>query len=49
MSKFKTQIGESYGADFEEKTWTFLMPDNFEVKSGVFALVPIEEYNKLIS
>jgi len=46
---FPVQFGKSAGADFEERTWTFEMPDNFEVVAGDFAIVPIDTYNKLIT
>lgn len=43
-----TQFGESLTGDFEERTWTFEMPEDFSVKAGEFAIVPIAEYNALI-
>lgn len=42
------QFGESLTGDFEERTWTFEMPEDFSVKAGEFAIVPIAEYNALI-
>lgn len=47
MQNFKTQIEESLTADFQEKTWTFEMPEDFKIKAGKFAIVPIEDYNNL--
>ncbi len=43
-----TQIGESLMGDFEENTWTFEMKGDYKVSAGKFAIVPIEEYNRLI-
>jgi len=43
-----TQFGESLTGDFEERTWTFEMPEDFTVKSGEFAIVPKAEYEALI-
>jgi hypothetical protein len=42
------QFGESLTGDFEERTWTFEMPEDFSVKAGEFAIVPIDEYKQLI-
>jgi hypothetical protein len=42
----RIQTGRSAEADFEEKTWTFEMPDGYSVCAGKFAIVPIDEYNK---
>ena len=50
MSKIKevsTQIGTSMFSDFEENTWTFLMPDNFQVWAGQFAIVDKQVYDKM--
>lgn len=44
-----TQFGAAYGADFEENTWTFLMPDDFKVWAGLFAIVDRPVYNELIA
>lgn len=49
MEIMKTQIGISAGADFEEKSWTFLMPEDFEVRAGQFAIVDKRLYDELIS
>ena len=38
--EFPTQFGIAQTADFEERTWTFLMPEGFYVASGEFAIVP---------
>lgn len=47
MSILKTQIGTALTADFEEQTWTFEMPENYEVSAGYFAIVPKDKYDKL--
>ncbi len=44
----KTQFGESLTGDFEERTWTFEMPEDFTLKFGEFAIVPKAEYDALI-
>jgi hypothetical protein len=44
-----TQFGTAYGADFEENTWTFLMPDNFKVWAGEFAIVDKTVYEKMLA
>ena len=44
----KTQIGDSATADFEDNTWTFEMPKEFRIAAGKFAIVPMEEYERLI-
>ena len=48
MSILKTQFGTAITADFEELTWTFEMPKEYEVSAGKFAIVPKEKYDKLI-
>ena len=48
MSILKTQFGTAVTADFEELTWTFEMPKEYEVSAGEFAIVPKEKYDKLI-
>lgn len=48
MSKLKTQFGTALTADFQENTWTFLMPDNFKVSAGEFAILPKDKYNELL-
>ena len=39
MYTLKTQIGKSHSADFEDRTWTFLMPEGFHVAVGEFVIV----------
>ena len=46
--KRETYIGELISADFEEKTMEFEIQSDFIVQKGKCAIVPIEEYNKLI-
>lgn len=48
MSKLKTQFGTAITADFEEKTWTFEMDENFKVTAGEFAIVDKILYDQLI-
>ena len=48
MIEVKTQFGTAMSADFEENTWTFLMPEKFEVRAGQFALVDRQLYDKMI-
>lgn len=43
-----TQFGESLTGDFEEKTWTFEMPEDFTLKAGEFAIVPKAEYEAMV-
>lgn len=38
------QFGTSAEADFEQNTWTFEMPETFEVYAGEFAIVDKEQY-----
>lgn len=38
------QIGQSFSADFEDKTWTFELEDNFEVSAGMFAIEPVDKW-----
>lgn len=49
MENITTQFGESLMADFEENTWTFELPEGFKVKAGSFAIVPEDQYEKLIT
>jgi hypothetical protein len=52
MSKIKevsTQIATSMTADFNENTWTFLMPENYKVWAGQFAIVDKQVYDKMKS
>ena len=48
MTKLKTQIGDSLTSDFKDNTWTFEMPDNFNISAGEFAIIPKEKYDRLI-
>jgi hypothetical protein len=48
MSLLKAQFGTAVTADFEELTWTFEMPETFEVSAGEFAIVPKHKYDLLI-
>jgi hypothetical protein len=48
MSLLKTQFGTALTADFQESTWTFEMPEDYEVTAGEFAIVPKEKYDLLI-
>lgn len=43
-----TQFGISATADFEENTWTFVMPNKYAVCAGEFALVDKELYDALM-
>ena len=52
MSKIKevsTQIATSMTADFDENTWTFLMPENYKVWAGQFVIVDKLVYDKMKS
>lgn len=49
MSKLKTQIGESLTGDFEENTWTFEMPKDFKVTAGMFAIIPEDKFERLLT
>lgn len=49
MSKLKTQFGTAITANFEENTWTFEMRGEFNVSAGVFAIIPEEKYQKLLT
>lgn len=48
MKEVDTQIARSLESDFENNTWTFLMPDGFQVWAGEFAIVDKQVYDKLI-
>lgn len=39
----KTQIGKSITGNLHESTWTFEV-ENLELRSGQFAIVPIDKY-----
>ena len=38
----EVQYGISFEADFDAKTWTFQMPNNYKVWAGTFAIIPKE-------
>ena len=44
----KTQFGEVVTGDFEDNTITFEIEGAMTVQAGKYAIVPIEEYEKLI-
>lgn len=48
MTTIETQIGIAHSADFGENTWTFLMPENYRVVSGQFAIVDKQVYDEMI-
>ena len=48
MRKVKTQFGKSMEADFEKGTWTFVMPEKYEVWAGSFAIVDKQVYDEII-
>lgn len=43
-----TQIGTAATADFEESTWTFLMPEGYSVAAGKFAIMDTAVYRDLL-
>ena len=45
----KTQFGESATANLEEWTWTFEIIDELKVSAGVFAILPEQKYQKLLT
>lgn len=47
MNEVNTQIATSMTADFEENTWTFLMPENYKVWAGQFAIVDKQIYDRM--
>lgn len=47
MKTVSTQIATSMTADFDENTWTFLMPDNYTVWAGQFAIVDKQVYDRM--
>lgn len=49
MRTIKTQFGIAATADFEENTWTFEMPDKYEVCAGTFAIVDKPIYDEMLS
>ena len=42
------QFGTADSVDFDKKTWTFDMTDDFFVKPGRFAIMTEDEYVKLM-
>lgn len=48
MKKVDTQFATSMTADFDESTWTFLMPDKSQVWAGQFAIVDRQVYDEMI-
>ena len=49
MGKVATQFGTAHSADFEENTWTFLMPDNYKIWAGQFAIVDKPVYDAMLT
>jgi hypothetical protein len=47
MKEVSTQIATSLSSDFEDATWTFLMPEGFKVWAGMFAIVDKQVYDKM--
>jgi hypothetical protein len=45
----KTQFGKLAGGDFEENTMTIKIHNDMILRAGNYAIVPIDEYNKLVS
>ena len=48
MKTVKTQIATSFSSDFEDSTWTFLMPEGFNVWAGQFAIIDKPVYEELL-
>ena len=48
-NEYSVQFGESLTADLEENTWTFEMNENMKVSAGGYAIMPKEQFEKLIS
>lgn len=44
----ETQIGTMITGDFEENTMIFKIDGKMTLTAGKYAIVPIEEYNKLV-
>lgn len=44
----QTQFGKSHSADFETNTWTFLMPDKYEVGAGEFVIKCKKDFDDLL-
>lgn len=49
LKKVDTQFGTSARFDFDENTWTFLMPERFMAFSGEFAIVDKQVYDEMIN
>lgn len=49
MTTVNTQLATSKESDFEENTWTFLMPKGFQVWAGQFVIMDKPVYDKAIS
>lgn len=45
----KTQIGQVVSGDFEDNTLTLEIDGDMIIKVGTYAVVPIEDYNKILS
>ena len=45
----KTHIAELFSADLKESQMTFDIQEPMIVKSGIYAIVPIEDYEKLVN
>lgn len=43
------QIGRSAEADFEENTWTFLFEGRYHVLAGLYAVLPADDYQRILS
>ena len=48
-NEYNVQFGESLTADLEENTWTFEMNEDMNVSAGEYAIMPKEQFEKLIS
>lgn len=48
-TEYNVQFGESLTADLEENTWTFEMNEDMNVSAGEYAIMPKEQFEKLIS
>lgn len=46
-AKFPVQIGQSITCDFQEKTWTFEMPEGFVFTGDKFAIITTEDYEHM--
>lgn len=45
----KTVIADSHSADFQEGTWTLEPHNDFKLVAGTFAIMPEQQYNKLLT